>query len=95
MLYKTLIRTIKQHFANVFVFAVNPDIKKARTNLVLFVFKQQKVNRVQARRKAKKFQIEEMYYNKVAFIDDEYAKKFVDHPILTDEYAPVEYMVAE
>lgn len=93
-LYKSLVKTIKQHFANIVVFAVNMEMKKTRTNLIFFVFKNTP-NMVQARRKADKLLLGSMFYKKAAIIDDEYVAQFADHPILTDEYAPVEYMVSE
>ena len=70
------------------------DMKKTRTNLIFFVFKNTP-NMVQARRTADKLRLGSMFYKKAAVIDDEYVAQFADHPILTDEYAPVEYMVSE
>ncbi|WP_372367083.1 fused MFS/spermidine synthase [Candidatus Uabimicrobium sp. HlEnr_7] len=93
-LYKSLLKTIKQHFESIVVFAVNTDIKKARTNLILFAFKKAP-NMIQARRRADKLYLGSMFYQKVAVVDDAFIARFADHPILTDEYAPVEYMVAE
>lgn len=94
-IYKSLLKTIKTSFPKIVVFSVNPVLKNIRTNLILFVFKQEKLNLVKARREAEKLGIKRMYQNKVEIIDDAYVSKLSDYPILTDEYAPVEYMVAK
>ncbi len=93
-LYESITATILQHFPQIYVFSTHTFSSEISSNLILFCLSEKgQLNGLE--RKAKLLGNDHLYDNLVTVLRSEMLTEKQRQQIFTDEYAPVEYLVAE
>ena len=94
-LYRSLTKTLLQHFGRIFIFSPHDVTGKISSNLILFCVKDGvAIDKEKLEQRARREGILELYQKLVKVLSKEDLKEYQDVEIFTDQYAPVEYMIA-